>query len=147
MAGTAKEYLSRIRILDFQIQQKEKQIADARSLQGRIQSFDYSKEKVQTSPHGDANIDRAVKIMTLEQELSDKLVALQQLRAKMADEISSLDNPEHIELLTLRYCDLYRLEAIALEMNMSYHRIRHMHSEALKAFDKKVLKKMKVDTQ
>jgi len=144
---TAKEYLGRIRVLDFQIRQKERQLSEARNLQGRIQSFDYSREKVQTSPHGDAQIDHAIKIMTLEQELSEKLVALQQLRARLSDEIASLDNPEHIELLTLRYCDLYRLEAIALEMNLSYHRIKHMHGEALKAFDKKIIKNLKVGTQ
>lgn len=144
---TAKEYLNRIRVLDFQIVQKEKQLADARSLQGRVQSFDYSKERVQTSPRGDAQIDRAVKIMTLEQELADKLLALQEMRAKVSDEIAILENPEHVELLSLRYCELYRLEAIALEMNLSYHRIRHLHSEALKAFDKQVFKKSKVDAQ
>ena len=144
---TAKEYLGRIRVLDFQISQKEKQLAEAKSLQGRVQSFDYSKERVQTSPKGDMLLDKSIKIMTLEQELTERLVELQQLRAKMSDEIASLDNPEHVELLSLRYCNLYRLEAIALEMNLSYHRIRHMHSEALKAFDKKVFKKSKVDAQ
>lgn len=138
---TAKEYLNKIRILGFQIEQKEKQLEEARSLQGRIQSFDYSREKVQTSPHGDANIERAVKIMTLEQELSDQLILLQKLKSKISDEIAGLGKPEYVELLTLRYCEFYRLEAIAMEMNLSYYRIKHMHGEALKAFDDMVLKK------
>ncbi|MCR5584571.1 MAG: hypothetical protein K6F63_03940 [Lachnospiraceae bacterium] len=144
---SAKEYLNRIRILDFQIQQKEKQIADARDLQGNIKGFDYSGVKVQTSSHGDATIDLAVKIMTLEQELTEKLFALQTLRAKIIDEIASLDNETHIELLTLRYCHLEKFELIALDMNMSFDRIRHLHGEALKNFQTKVLDVRKDSTQ
>ncbi len=138
---TAKEYLGRIRVLDFQIQQKKKQIEEARELQGSVRGFDYSSAKVQTSPHGEANIDLAVKIMNLEQELTDKLYLIQETRNRIVDEINELGDGTFIEILTLRYCDLCRLEAIALEMNLSYDRIRHLHGKALQAFSDKYLKK------
>ena len=136
----AKEYLNRIRAMDFQIRQKKKQIEDARLLQGNVRAFDYSGVKVQTSPHGDANIDLAVKIITLEQELNDKMYALQEARRKIIDEIAELDDGLYVEILTLRYCDFLRLEAIALEMNLSYDRVRHLHGKALQAFSEKIIK-------
>lgn len=135
-----KDYLNRIRILDFQIREKEKQLDDLKRMQGNVRGFDYSGVKVKTSPHGDANIELAIRIMSLEQEITERLVELQTIRARLENEIGSLDNPLHVELLTLRYCELYRLEAIALEMNLSYCRIKHLHGEALKAFEKKISK-------
>lgn len=140
-ANTAKEYLSRIKLLEFQIKQKKRQIEDARLLQGNIKGFDYSQVKVQTSSKGDSNIELAVKIMTLESELSEKLFALQELRAKIIDQIEKLPDPLHVELLTLRYCNFESFEQIAVDMCLSYDWIRHLHGAALQAFEKEVLKK------
>ena len=136
---TAKEYLSRIRSIDFQIRCKEKQLEDARDLQGSVRAFDYSGVKVKTSPHGDANINLALDIMALEKDLAEKKYELQKAKAKLIEEIGGLDNEIHVELLTLRYCDLAPFEAIALDMHMSYDRIRHLHGEALRSFQNKYL--------
>lgn len=138
---TAKDYLGKIRRLDFQIQQKEKQISDARMLQGSVKAFDYTGVKVQTSPHGDATINKAIDLMELEQELSESLKNLQVVRAKIIDEIATLPNEIHVELLTLRYCNLERFEQIAVDMCLSFDRIRHLHGEALRSFQTEVLNK------
>lgn len=141
--NSAKEYLSKVKLLEFQIKQKQRQIDDARMLQGSVRGFDYSGVKVQTSPKGDTNIELAVKIMTLEQELTERLYALQELRAKVMNQIEMLDDPLHVELLTLRYCNFESFEQIAVDMCLSYDWVRHLHGAALQAFQNKILK---VDT-
>ena len=60
---TAKEYLNRIRMLDFQIRKKKEQLDNLKALRGTVRGFDYSGVKVQTSPHGDETINKAVEII------------------------------------------------------------------------------------
>ena len=50
------------------------------------------------------------------------------------NEIEGMSNPNHIELLKLRYIDNERFEAIACTMGYSYDHVIRMHGEALAAF-------------
>lgn len=136
---TAKEYLNRIRMLDFQIRKKKEQLDNLKALRGTVRGFDYSGVKVQTSPHGDETINKAVEIMELENELTNKMLAFEKSRNEIMEEIASLKNEYYIEVLTMRYCDLYSLEQIAVTMRLSFDRTAHIHLEALDSFQKKVL--------
>jgi len=51
---TAKEYLQILRRLDTVINQKIKEKGDLRTMSTSIGSFDYAKDRVQTSPSKDA---------------------------------------------------------------------------------------------
>ena len=143
---TAKEYLNRIRAMDFQILKKKEQLARLEDLRGQVRGFDYSGVKVQTSPHGDETINKSLEIMELEQDITNRMVVLEKTRDEIMAEISTLPKQIHVELLTLRYCNLERFEQIAVDMCFSFDRIRHLHGEALKSFQREVLDK-KVSTQ
>lgn len=95
---------------------------------------------MQTSPKGDSNINLAIRIMTLEQELTEKLYELQEVRAKIMDQIETLEDPLQVELLTLRYCNFESFEQIAVDMCLSYDWVRHLHGAALRKFEEKYLK-------
>ena len=136
---TAKEYLSRIRSIDFQILKKKEQLARLKEMRGQVRGFDYSGVKVQTSPHGDEAMNKALEIMEMEHDISKKMLLLEKTRAEIMAEISTLPKQIYVELLTLRYCDLERFEQIAVDMCFSFDRIRHLHSEALKSFQTEVL--------
>ncbi len=142
----AKEYLNRIRAIDFQILKKKEQLARLEDMRGQVRGFDYSGVKVQTSSHGDEALNKALEIMELEQDISKKMLLLEKTRAEIMAEISTLPKQIYVELLTLRYCDLERFEQIAVDMCFSFDRIRHLHGEALKSFQREVLDK-KVSTQ
>ena len=58
------------------------------------------------------------------------------LKHKVINQIQSLDNRSYAEILYKRYIEFKRLELIAVELGYSYNRIRHLHGEALKYFDK-----------
>lgn len=136
---SAKEYLNKIRSLDFQIKKKREQLENLKLMRGSIRGFDYSGVKVQTSPHGDENMNRALEIMELENDITNKMILLEKRREEILGEIATLPNELHVELLTLRYCDLERLEQIAVDMCISFDRTRHLHGEALRSFQEKVL--------
>lgn len=136
---TAKEYLNKIRTLDFQIKKKREQLENLKLLRRSIRGFDYSGVKVQTSPHGDETINKALEIMELENEITNKAINLEKTRNEIMEEIASLKNEYYIEVLTMRYCDLYSLEQIAVKMKLSFDRAAHIHLEALDNFQKKVL--------
>ena len=59
----AKEYLQQLRRLDTVIDQKIKELDDLRSMSTSVGSIDYSKERVQTSPSGDAPFVKIVNKM------------------------------------------------------------------------------------
>lgn len=136
---TAKEYLNKIRSLDFQIGKKKEQLQNLKMLRGSIRGFDYSGVKVQTSAHGDETINRALEIMELEKDITNKMIQLEKTRCDVMEEIASLKNEYYIEVLTMRYCDLYSLEQIAVTMHLSFDRTAHIHLEALDSFQKNVL--------
>lgn len=73
----AKEYLQQLRRLDTVIDQKIKELDDLKVKSTCIGGFDYSKERVQTSPSGDAPYVRTVsRIVDLNEEINRELMNL-----------------------------------------------------------------------
>ena len=70
----AKDYLKRLKRLDTIIRQKQQEITDLRLTASSTGGFDYSKERVQSSPSGDAPFVRPVlKIIELEQQINAEI--------------------------------------------------------------------------
>ena len=134
---TAKEYLKKIRFLDIKINQKIKELDELRTMSQAVRGIDYSKECVQTSLSSGANFEKAIlRISELERMLDTEIDYLVDLKHKIINQIQSLDNRNYAEILYKRYIEFKRLELIAVELGYSYNRIRHLHGEALKYFDK-----------
>lgn len=131
----AKEYLGSLRTLKIKLDQKKEQLLELAISRGNIGSFDYSKERVQTSTEGNQVENSAIKLLMLESQIKDDIIEFEEQKDKMIRELHGLRNNEHIILLYKRYVEFKRLEEISVEMNYSYQYVREMHGYALKEFE------------
>lgn len=132
----AKEYLQGVQRLDMMIDQKVKELSDLRQMVSGVGGIDYAKERVQTSPSGDAPfIRQTLRIVELEQEINDAIDVFVNRKHKIIDQIQTLENVNYVDLLYKRYIEYKSLEQIAVEMHFSYNHTRHLHGYALQAFE------------
>lgn len=142
---TPKEYLSQIRRLDVLIKQRMEQKEELRQLCGL--SGQGMSEKVQSSPKGEASFVRIVeKIESLEEEINGLIDKFVDTKDIIIEQIQALPDVRYSQVLFQRYVEGKRLEAIAVDMNYSYHRMKHIHGYALRAFGEKYPDFIKIDT-
>ena len=131
----AKEHLGNLRCLKIKIDQKKEQLKELELLRGSLGSLDYSKERVQTSVDGNKVENDTLKILLLESEIKDDMIAFEIEKDKMIREIHMLKNADYIRLLFKRYVEFKSLEKIAVEMNYTYQYVRELHGYALQEFE------------
>ena len=134
---TPKEYLSQIRRLNakINIRSREKEALESSSL--GVSGFDYSKERVQTSPQSGAPFERDVdRIVELEQHIDKLIDEYYDLRLQIVGQIASMQDPRYIELLYLHYAQIMPLYEVSKQMGYAYGTIINMHAAALDAFGK-----------
>lgn len=137
---TAKEYLKQVHKADVNINQRIREKADLHEMAISIGSFDYSKERVQTSPSSSAQYERIInKMLDLDAEINNLIDGYVDLKHKIIGQIQGLCDVNYIEILHKRYIENKRLEVIAVEMNYDYSYIRHIHGSALQEFEKRYL--------
>ena len=131
----AKEYLQQLQRLDTVINQKIKELGDLRLKSRSVGSIDYSKERVQTSPSGDAPFVKLIgRIIDLEQEINAEIDAFVDDKHKIINQIQGLKNSKYIEILYKHYVEFQRLEVVAVEMTFTYQYVVELHGYALKDF-------------
>ena len=132
----AEVYLSRIEKLNLMIDQKIKEKDDLKAMMTCIGSFDYSKERVQTSPSGEAPFETTIeKIIKLEEEITQKIDEYIDLKDEAINKIHELPNPIHAKILYEKYVKLKSIDDIANIIKKSYSHTVNLHRAALKAFD------------
>ena len=133
----AKDYLKRLKRLDTIIKQKQQEITDLRLTASNTVSFDYSKERVQTSPSGDAPFVRPVlKIIELEQQINAEIDRFVAEKHRIINEIQGLQDSRYVEILFRRYVEFKSFETISIELNYTYQYVRELHGYALQDFQK-----------
>lgn len=136
----AKEYLQQLQRLDTVINQKIKEVQDLRLQAQSGSGLDYSKERVQSSPSGDAPFVKPIcRIIDLEAEINAEIDKFVDEKHKIINQIQGLKNSDYISLLFKRYVEFKSLEKICVEMNFSYDYIKHLHGYALQDFEDKIL--------
>lgn len=131
----AKEYLQQLQRLDTMINQKIKELGDLRLMSQSGGGIDYSKERVQSSPSGDAPFVKPVlRMIELEQEINAEIDRFVDEKHEIINQIQALQNPKHIDILYKHYVEFKRLEIVAVEMNFTYQYIVELHGTALKEF-------------
>ncbi|MEY8428443.1 hypothetical protein AALA00_12140 [Lachnospiraceae bacterium 46-15] len=131
----AKEYLQQLRRLDTVINQKIKELEDLRIKVKGVGSLDYSKERVQTSPSGDAPFENIFgRIVDLEAEINREIDTFIVEKHEIINQIQVLKNSKYIEVLYKHYVEFKRLEVVAVEMNFTYQYVVELHGCALKEF-------------
>lgn len=144
----AKEYLQQLRKLDTVINQKMKEAEDLRRKITFVGSFDYSRDRVQTSPAGEAAFVKAIeKIVSLEAEINSEIDRYAAEKHKIINQIQGLKNSDYVDLLFKRYVEYKRLVCICTEMNFSRAYIKHLHGRALREFENKILNSTPKNTQ
>lgn len=133
----AKEYLQQIRKLDIRIGQRITQLQEMRDRVHIMGSFDYSKDRVQSTPtSGNKQIEDLV---DFERDLAELIKHEQTLKDKIITEIQLLENPIHVDILFRRYVEMQSFERIACDMGYVYNYACSLHGDALKEFEEKVL--------
>lgn len=129
----AKQYLNQLRTLESVIRARKGQLERLRAEQTFISAVSYDADRVQTSGNTDPmrGVDR---LLSLEQEIAQKVEAAERIRSRIIDEVESLQNPLYVSILLHRYIDGQKFEAIACDMGYSYVYVTHLHGEALQAF-------------
>lgn len=136
----AKEYLKLLHKADVAINQRIQEKDDLRRMSTNIGSFDYSKERVQTSPCSSAQYEQIInKMIDLDIEIKHLIDNYADLKHKIIGQIQGLHDVNCIEILHKRYVENKRFEVIAVEMNYGYDYIRHIHGRALQEFEKRYL--------
>lgn len=132
---SAKEYLQQIHRLDTIINQKLKELDDLRIKLTSVGSFDYSKERVQTSLSGDAPFVRTIEqIDCLEEEINTEIDKLARERHNIINQIQSLKNANETSVLHKRYVEFLTFERIAVDMDYTMRNIYFIHGKALQHF-------------
>lgn len=136
---TAKEYLKQLNILEAKYKCKCEEVHDLRLLATSTGALRYDKERVQTSNDGDQIVNAVIKIIEAENEALRLAIELADTKQEIVERIVNLDDGNHIRLLCLYYVRNYKLEEVANKMHFSFDWTRHLHKEALAAFEKKYI--------
>lgn len=133
----AKDYLKRLKRLDTIINQKIQELGDLRLTIGSTPGIDYSKDRVQTSPSGDAPFVHTIhRIIELEGEINAEINEFVDEKHKIINQIQGLKDTRYIEILFKRYVEYKTLETIAVELSYTYQYARELHGYALQDFQR-----------
>lgn len=137
---TAKEYLQQLQWMDTVINQKIKELDDLCIKLKSIKSFDYSKERVQTSPSGDAPFVGIIERMDcLEKEINIEIDKFTCEKHKIINQIQGLSNGKYVKVLYKRYVEFKQIEVIAKELGYTKRHSERLHNQALLEFEKNYL--------
>ena len=135
---TAKEYLARLRNADLKIEARRLKIEQLKILAACSGGLNTDKVNVKSSKAADSMAKKVIDFVDKEAELKKDIERLIELRHQIIDMIFKLEDVRYIEVLFKRYVQYKRFEQIACEMSFSYDRARHLHIEALRAFETKL---------
>ena len=141
---TAKQYLSRVHHLRRQCESLERKILILRTKAEGLRAITYDKDKVQVSPTNTIE-EAVVELSNLEDRYRHLIVAYSEAISTRIDQIQSLPDPRHAEVLMLRYIEeepnapggRMTFDDIAEEMHYTKRQVLRLHGKALTAFEKR----------
>lgn len=134
-----KEYLSQAIYLQKKIIRCEEQIEEIRSRMQSAGAIRYDKVNIMQSPSNDAMANYIIQLEKAEKASRELQSIYYATYAKIQEQIEMIDPPIMSTILGMRWLDGKDLATIADELSYSYEYVRHMHGDALKAFDKKFI--------
>ena len=130
----AQKYLQQIKVLETKIKQKEEQIEYLKEAASGAGAIRYDKEKIQVSMTDSKLESLVIQYITLEQEVQEQILHLEQVRHRIIGEIQELHDDRYINVLFKRYVEIKSYELIAVEMNYSFDYVKELHRDALEDF-------------
>lgn len=137
---TAKKYLQGIRDLEMKIKHRQTQVNFLREKTSAAQAIRYDKTIVKSSVSNSKLENDIATYTDIEREIEKTKIIFENRRNKIIGEIHELEDGRHVNILFKRYVEYKRYEKIADEMGYSFDYVKHLHGEALKAFNEKILK-------
>lgn len=126
---TAKEYLSRYRLINVRINMKIDQQRQLRELATNISSS--SNNGGHSNSVSDKVGTAVAKIATLGQEIDTEIDMLVKVKAEIERTIADISDERLRLILFARYINCKTFECIACEMHYSYKQICRLHGKAL----------------
>jgi len=127
-----KTYLKQAYRLNELIQSDQQELEDLRLLAGSVPGIDYSKDKVQSSPSGDAGFTNIVmKIIELEAAINNDIERLLALKLEIRETINAVQDNEERLLLKYRYLNFMSWEDVCSYMQVSMRTAHRIHAAAL----------------
>ena len=131
-----KQYLSQIKRLDRQIQNKLSELYNLKMMASSI-SVSNEGERVQTSGNKDQLGAVVAKIVDMEKEV-DKMVDLfVDTRSEIISQIDSMDDLDSYDILSMRYVAGKTFHEISEKTGWSIRKVFSLHGKALLEFEKK----------
>lgn len=128
----AKQYLKQAYRLNELIESNKKELEDLRLIASSVPGIDYSKERVQSSPAGDAGFTRIIsKVIELEQAINDDTERMLSLKLEIRETINSLNDNDEKLLLRYRYLNFMQWDDICDSMKVSMRTAHRIHASAL----------------
>lgn len=128
----AKEYLNQAYRLNELIRSNELEIKDLEELKDSLGGIDYSKDRVQTSPSGDAGYTKIVHaIADLESAIKENLEKMLRLKLEIRTVINEVQDNEQKVVLKLRYLNFMIWDDVAAELGVSQRTAIRIHDAAI----------------
>ena len=133
--------MQQVRKADLIISQRIQEKADLRARLSSIGSFDYAKDRVQTSVSNDASYVRQIeKIIDLENDIDSLINEYTDLKHRIIGQLHDLNSIDQIRVLYKRYVLGENFEQIAVDLNFSIRNVYKIHGRGLQEFQKIHLK-------
>jgi len=134
---TTKEYLWQVGDARKKVYEKQSEIDQLRSMLTSI-SVDTENERVQSSSDPDKIGSSIAEILEREDELTQLVAGYLNIEKTISDQIDSLENARHREILHWRYVDGIALEKVAVNiMHITFRHATRIHGQALIEFENK----------
>lgn len=131
----AKQYLEQLQDIDICISQDIAQLEDMKTNATNAGSFDYSAERVQTSPSGDGLCNTVTGYVDFNAHINAEIDHFYDAKQKIIREIRKLHNPVFNQILFKVYVEYKPLITAAREMGRSYNFVIKQHGNALEKFE------------
>lgn len=128
---TSKEYLLQARFLDASIRTKVEQIEALNDLATSCTAVISDMPKNQNRG-GSRMADAVMKIIDLQEEIKNDMIALVNLKREIMDVIKAVSSLELRTILEKRYLSFISWERIAVELGYSIQHTYRLHDMALK---------------
>lgn len=132
---SARQYLSQLELIDIQINQDLERLSEMKLSATSTGSFDYSRERVQTSPVGDKLCSDVSRYVDLDAQINAEIDHFVDIKQQIIKEIRGLHNMNYVKVLFKIYVQFKSVKVVSHEIGKSYSHTVAIHNKALDAFE------------
>lgn len=132
---SAKVYLGQLALIDEQINQDIERLEELKQSARSTGSFDYSRERVQTSSVGDKLCSDVSRYVDLDTQINTEIDRFVDAKEQIIREIRGLHHADYVKVLYKVYVQYKSIKVTAQEIGKSCSHTSVIHNRALSAFE------------